>query len=90
MAAANTTSMSGLYANNTKWLAPNPPWDQVLDLVGGEANTNAPEAKKAVLNLAARSPTVIAFVLAEDPDLILTMCWFWHDSRPARMSSWET
>ena len=70
MAAANTTSMSGLYADNTKWLAPSPPWDQVLDLVGGDAVTNAPDAKKAVLNLAARSPTVIAFVLAEDPSLI--------------------
>ena len=70
MAAANTTSMSDLYADNTKRLAPSPPWDQVLDLVGGDAATNAPTAKKAVLHLASRSPTVIAFVLAENPGLI--------------------
>ena len=70
MAAANTTSISALYADDTKWVDANPNWTQVLGLVGPAAATNASDAKKAILNMAQRSPVAIAFVLTGDPEHI--------------------
>jgi hypothetical protein len=61
MAAANTTSISALYADDTQWVDANPDWAQVLGLVGPAAAINASDAKKTILNMAQRSPVAVAF-----------------------------
>ena len=73
MAGVVDPRFSALYGDASKWLEAAPDYDAVIAKVGAAdgAGVLAKSAcMTALLNLAVRSPTVVAFVLASDPDLI--------------------
>ena len=73
MAGVVDPRFSALYGDASKWLEAAPDYDAIIAKVGAAdgAGVLAKSAcMTALLNLAVRSPTVVAFVLASDPDLI--------------------
>ena len=73
MAGVVDPRFSALYGDASKWLEAAPDYDAVIAKVGatdGAGVLARSACMTTLLNLAVRSPTVVAFVLASDPDLI--------------------
>ena len=66
MAAAVSTRFSDVVLEAGLWDDHRPDHTLLLATVGGAAATAGPAVSTALLNIAARSPTVLAFVLAGD------------------------
>ena len=64
------TLFSALYGDATYWDDPDPDYATLLGTVGGAAGTSWPATRDALMNIAARSPVTLAFVVEGDEDFI--------------------
>lgn len=65
-----TTNISNLYNTTDKWGIPAPDYVTLLGHVGSATTANRADCTRTIINLSARSPITLAFVIAGDADHI--------------------
>ena len=58
-----TLNVDGFFDDAAHWDIHRPDYGTLMGTVGGGAATNGPDTARAIVNIAARSPVVLAFTI---------------------------